>query len=151
MILAYSVALNQRAVPRRGAGTIYQASIRMRSSALFLLGLTACGAIAATAAGESEKTFELVIVGGKSPTPQRVLKVEKNDAVRLIVASDLPGEIHLHGYRLQAQLTAGAPAELVFKAYATGRYPLEWHSAGNASTTGSHRGPPLATLEVRPQ
>ena len=130
---------------------ILQASIRSRSIAFILLGLAACGAIAAHAADAAEKSFELVIVRGTLPATQRVIRVEKNDAVRLTVISDRPGEIHLHGYRLQAQFTTGKPAELAFKAYATGRYPLEWHGAGTAATTDAHRGPPLATLEVHPK
>jgi FtsP/CotA-like multicopper oxidase with cupredoxin domain len=107
--------------------------------------------MSALAAEPAEKTFSLSIVRGALPAEQRLLRVEKGDAVRLRLTSDAPGEIHLHGYRLEAKLTPGNPAELAFKAYATGRYPFEWHGAGDAGKTGSHHGPPLATLEVRPK
>ena len=115
---------------------------------LCLLAATAAGSLAAE---PPEKTFSLSIVGGAVPAEQRVLRVEKGDAVRLRLTSDAPGEIHLHGYRLEAKLAPGKPLELAFKAYATGRYPFEWHGAGDAAKTGSHHGPPLAAIEVRPK
>lgn len=105
----------------------------------------------ASAAEAPEKTFTLAIVRGELPAHQRLLKVEKGDALRLRITSDAPGELHLHGYRLEAKLTPGQPSELAFKAYATGRYPFEWHGAQSTAKTGGHRGPPLATLEVRPK
>jgi len=80
-----------------------------------------------------------------------VLRVDKGDAVRVRVMSDTAGELHLHGYRLEAKLTPGTRAELAFTAYATGRYPFEWHSAERAGQTGSHHGPAFAALEVRPK
>ena len=116
-----------------------------------LLCLVAAAAASAFAAEPPEKAFSLSIVRGALPAEQRVLRVEKGDAVRLRVTSDAPGEIHLHGYRLEAKLTPRIPVELAFKAYATGRYPLEWHGAGDTGQTRSHHGLPLAALEVRPK
>ena len=83
------------------------------------------------------------------PQRARVLQVHKDDAVRLRVTSEAPGEIHLHAYRLDAKVAPGAPAGLNFKARATGRFRIEWHPAGG--TKGDHHGPPLAFLEVRPK
>src|SRR5438045_298605 len=115
-------------------------------------------AVAVIAAGHTQaadappKSFELNIVRGAVAAPQRLLKVEKGDALKLKITSDAPGELHLHGYRLAATLAAGQPAELAFTAHATGRYPFEWHPAGNAPAASAHRrGPPLATLEVQPK
>ena len=116
-----------------------------------LLGLVICGATSVYAADAPEKSFDLTIVRGAVSADQRVLKVEKGDAVRVRVTSDAPGELHLHGYRLAAQLAPGTPAELAFTAYATGRYPFEWHGAGAAAKPGAHHGPPLAAIEVRPK
>jgi len=102
------------------------------------------------AAAASEKAFALDIAGGKVDAAQRVIKVEKGDAVRVRVTSDAPGELHLHGYRLELKMVAGTPAEFAFTAFATGRYPFEWHGAA-AANAALHRGPPLATIEVRPK
>jgi FtsP/CotA-like multicopper oxidase with cupredoxin domain len=102
-------------------------------------------------AAPPEKTFHLAIVQGKVPAEQRVLRIEKGDAVRLVVTSDAPGDLHVHGYRVEAALSPGTPSELAFQAHATGRYALEWHGAGSGASARSHHGPPLATLEVRPR
>jgi hypothetical protein len=103
-----------------------------------------------TRAAPPEKTFDLELVRGQVPAHQRVLRVRQGERVHLRVKSDAPGELHLHGYRLEATLSAGAVADIVFEAYATGRYPFEWHASG-APSPRSHHGPPLAALEVRPQ
>ena len=116
-----------------------------------IIGLVICGAISAHAADGPVKSFELTIVSGVVSVDQRVLKVEKGDAVRMRETSDTPGELHLHGYRLAAQLTPGTSAALAFTAYATGRYPFEWHGAGAAAKPGAHHAPPLAAIEVRPK
>jgi hypothetical protein len=123
----------------------------MRIPLRLLLVFAVCAATGARAADAPEKSFALDIVRGAVAASQRVLRVEKGDAVRLRATSDAPGELHLHGYRLAATLAPGAPAELAFKAYATGRYPFEWHGAGAAAKPGAHHAPPLAALEVRPK
>ena len=113
--------------------------------------VVAIAAVNALAADPLEKTFNMTIVHGALAAERRVLRVDKGDAVRVRVTSDTPGELHLHGYRLEAKLTPGTRAEIAFTAYATGRYPFEWHRAGAAGQTGSHHGPAFATLEVRPK
>lgn len=113
---------------------------------IFLIATAAAGA-----ADSPDNTFDLTITRGALPAEQRVLRVTKGDTVRLRLTSDAPGEIHLHGYRLETKLKPGVPGELVFKAYATGRYRLEWHPAGETGKLGGHHGPPRATLEVRPR
>jgi hypothetical protein len=110
--------------------------------------IAALGAIGAAMPG---KSFNLSIVGGAVPREQRVMRVEKGDQVRLRVTSDAPGELHLHGNGLEVRLVKGGVGEFGFNAYATGRFPLEWHAAGAKARGGSHHGPPLATLEVRPK
>ena len=103
-------------------------------------------------AGESDvRIFRLTITDGKVPAAERTLKVIKGDPVRIIVTSNGPGALHLHGYRLEARLAPGTPAELEFRAHATGRYPLEWHGSDNARQNSAHHGPPMAALEVHPK
>jgi hypothetical protein len=107
---------------------------------------------AAEAAGPVEKVFEVEIPRSGERTKPRVLRVEKDDLVRLRVTSAAAGEVHLHGYRLEAKLAAGKPHELAFKARATGRYQIEWHPADEpAEKSGHHHAPPVAILEVRPK
>jgi hypothetical protein len=107
--------------------------------------------VGAPAADAPEKSYTLTIRRGAVAAEERLIKIEKNDALRLRITSDTPGELHLHGYRLVVKLAPGTTSELVFKAYATGRYPFEWHGAESTPKSGAHHGPPLATLEVRPK
>ena len=123
----------------------------MNASPLFGLLFGLVFSFAGQAADPPEKFFELEVPRGPATTKPRVLRVEKDDLVRLRATSAVAGEIHIHGYRLEAKLTAGAPHELAFKARATGRYRIEWHPAGETAKKGDHHGPPLATLEVRPK
>ncbi|HEY7657492.1 MAG TPA: hypothetical protein VH881_11550 [Burkholderiales bacterium] len=97
------------------------------------------------------KTFELAITQGAAPANPRVLRVRKDDVVRLRVVSEVAGEVHVHGYRLELKLAPGTPRELTFHARATGRYPIEWHAAGEAQKDSGHHAPPLAVLEVHPR
>ena len=108
--------------------------------------------LASAFAGEpAGQAFSLAITDGKVPVAERVLKVTKGDQVRITVTSNAAGVLHLHGYRLEAKLAPGRPADLSFRAHATGRYPLEWHGAGSAAQGGAHHGPPMAALEVHPK
>jgi len=123
----------------------------VRASSIYCLLFCVIPTAAAFAADSAQKTFSLTISQGTLPAQQRVLRVEKDDIVRLRVASNAPGEIHLHGYRLELKVTAAGESELSFKAHATGRYRIEWHPTGETAKQGDHHGPPLATLEVRPK
>jgi hypothetical protein len=148
-ILAYSTAFNQP--PAASAAMTSMQRLSMRAREHLLLACLSCMFSSAHAADAAPRTFELNIVQGSAPAAQRVIKVEKGDALKLKLTSDAPGELHLHGYRLAAKLVPGQPAELAFTAYATGRYPFEWHAENAANAESTHRrGPPLATLEVRP-
>lgn len=140
----------------RGATGINRA--RLASLALCMCaGL--CGPGAASAADKAgknvEKFFDLTLTQGALPAAQRTLRVEQDDAVRLRVSSDEPGELHMHAYRIRLNVSKDAPAETRFKAFASGRYRLEWHAADHAPAAltkpPGHHGPPLAALEVRPR
>lgn len=123
-------------------------------SAGLRLALAACTAFIACPARAGEPApvaFTLNITDGKVPAPMRTLKVIKGDQVRITVTSNRAGTLHLHGYRLEAVLAPGTPADFAFRAHATGRYPLEWHGPGNTAASGGHHGPPMAALEVRPR
>ena len=111
-----------------------------------------CAFAPAWAADPPQKRFELTIRGGTVPAAQRLMRVQKDDQLSWHVSSDAPGEIHLHAYRVQATLQAGTPVDISFKAFATGRYRVEWHAApARGEPAGSHPAPPLATLEVHPR
>lgn len=139
----------RRSVKRsNGVWPVSSANAISGLSALFTL---LCCVITAAAADAPQKIFSLTISGGVVPAAQRVLRVDKGDAVRLRLTADTPGEVHLHGYRLEAKVAPGSSSELGFRARATGRYRIEWHPAGETAKKSNHHGPSLAILEVRPK
>jgi hypothetical protein len=109
------------------------------------------------AAQPVDTLHELQLADGVLPPAQRLITALKGDALRLRVTSNTAGELHLHAYRLSLALQPGQPAELAFRAHATGRFRFEWHGAktpGDAPGTASpaaHHAAPLAVLEVRPR
>lgn len=142
----------QKKPPRPKMHGMTRCRFPQTSAALFYCLLLCLVSPAAAIASElPDKTFNLTISHDALPAQQRLLRVNQGDTVKLHLTSDMPGEIHLHGYRLELKLAPGTPAELTFKARATGRYRIEWHRAGAPEKSGSHHGSALATIEVRPK
>ena len=68
------------------------------------------------------------------------IKVRKGDTVRLVVTSDVPEEVHLHGYDISRDVGKGKPARFRFEAKLEGVFEVELEQLGV----------PIASLEVRP-
>ena len=95
---------------------------------------------------------ELALVDGVLPVAQRLIVAKQGDVQRWRLTSNLPGEVHVHAYRVSVTLQPGQAGELAFTAHASGRFRVEWHAAGAASTSSAaHHAPALAVLEVRPR
>ena len=75
---------------------------------------------------------------------QRV-QASKGDTVRIVVTSNAPDEIHLHGYDIYEDAAPGKPARFVFRADIEGVFEIESHVAEDAG-----RDPLLARLVVEP-
>lgn len=84
-------------------------------------------------------TFDVTVTGGTSMKPS-VLSVSQNDTVTINITSDVDGEVHLHGYDIAFDNTAGKVTTHTFKAVNTGDFEIEWEST---STT-------LGDLKVNP-
>jgi hypothetical protein len=83
--------------------------------------------------------------GGVLVGDPKTIRVAKNDIVRIVVSSDAPDQIHLHGYDIEKEATPGKPARFNFKADAEGAFELESHAAEDAG-----KEPLLAHLFVGP-
>ena len=64
-----------------------------------------------------------------NPPPGRV-DIAKGEQVRIVVHSDTPDEIHLHGYDKEAKVGPGQDAVIEFAATQTGVFELETHESG---------------------
>jgi hypothetical protein len=80
------------------------------------------------------------VVGGAKD-----IEVTRGDTVRIVVSSDAPADIHLHGYDIERQAAPGRPARFRFKADAEGAFEIESHVAEDAG-----RDPLVARLVVQP-
>lgn len=77
--------------------------------------------------------------------------VKQGQQIRIIWHTDETVEVHLHGYDIELRVTANEPAEMNFRARATGRFPITSHGFGEQSGQGGkshHRA--LLYLEVYP-
>lgn len=68
------------------------------------------------------------------------LSVEKGDAIRLLIKSDVTDELHLHGYDVSKPIEAGGQVEYDVPATIEGVFELELENAGV----------PLAEISVVP-
>jgi len=92
-----------------------------------------------------DRVFELEIHSEGPTSKPTVLAVRQNDRVVLLVSSDKPVQVHLHGYDIESNVVPNVVTSLRFTATATGRFPIEIHSREPLKQR------PLAYLEVRPQ
>ena len=85
------------------------------------------------------------IQGGEVVGGPQSIEVEQGERVRIVVASDAPDEIHLHGYDIEHEAAPGAPARFNFTANAEGVFEMESHTAEDAGLE-----PLVARLVVNP-
>jgi hypothetical protein len=97
----------------------------------------------------AELTFTLPISNGRLPENLRLIRVHKDDVVKLRWSADKPMSLHLHGYDIEKQVTPGGVTEMNFTARATGRFTVEPHLEQLPSGGHAH-GDVLVTVEVYP-
>jgi FtsP/CotA-like multicopper oxidase with cupredoxin domain len=87
----------------------------------------------------------IAIAGGKVDGGVRTITVKKGDPVRIVITSDAPDELHLHGYDIEKTAEPGKPARFALDATLEGVFELESHTA-------EHEGlpPAVAKLVVEP-
>lgn len=74
--------------------------------------------------------LEVQVAGGQVTGDTGRVPVAAGEHVVLTVTSDVPDELHLHGYDLTADLQPGTPATVEFDATITGVFEVELHEAG---------------------
>ena len=75
-------------------------------------------------------------VGGR-----KVIKVKKGVRVLIVVSSDAPDSVHLHGYDIEKEITPSKPGRYAFQAKNEGAFELESHETDQK----------IATLQVEPR
>jgi FtsP/CotA-like multicopper oxidase with cupredoxin domain len=83
--------------------------------------------------------------GGEVVGGAQDIEVTQGDTVRIVVTSDAPDEIHLHGYDITRNPAPGQPARFRFRADAEGAFEMESHVAADAG-----KDPLVARVVVEP-
>lgn len=73
------------------------------------------------------------------------IEAVKGDRVRIVVTSDAPDEIHLHGYDIEREAAPGSPARFSFVADIEGIFEIESHEAEHEGSE-----PLIGRLTVEP-
>lgn len=60
------------------------------------------------------------------------IKVKKGDPVRMVFRSNVPDEVHVHGYDISRAAAPGKPARFAFPATIEGIFEIESHEAEHA-------------------
>jgi heme/copper-type cytochrome/quinol oxidase subunit 2 len=83
-----------------------------------------------TTTAATGKVVEIAVVGGKVTGGVERVDIDLGDRVTIRVTSDVDEELHLHGYDLKEDLTAGTPVELTFTADIPGVFEAELEHSG---------------------
>lgn len=116
------------AAPAKSRDTVY----RLLAVAI----LVAAGVVVAmlfrdgdTGNAVQDRQITVSVTAGKVEPPVGRVEVGKGSTIRLTVTSDVPDELHVHGYDKRATLSPGQPANLEFRADTTGMFEIETHNA----------------------
>ena len=97
------------------------------------------------------QVIQLSIRNGELVAPSDVIKVTQGTELTLIIASDKPLTLHLHGYDIVQTIIPGNPQPMVVKTFATGRYPIKVHSHAHEQQDHIDDEHTLGYLEVYPE
>ena len=85
---------------------------------------------APSAPAAAGQRIEVTVTGGQVTGDTGRVPVPAGEHVTLVVTSDAPDELHVHGYDLTANLPPGTPATVEFDATIPGVFEVELHDAG---------------------
>lgn len=95
----------------------------------------------AAAQGPKVDKFSITVKGDGPVGGIQKLATKKDDTVHLVVHSDKAGEVHIHGYEFERDVTAGGSVTFNFPAKLEGVFDVELHSLQE---------PKIGELEVSP-
>ena len=79
------------------------------------------------AGGGADVKASIVLVDGEPEGGPVTIEATKGQTVRIVVRSDQPDEVHLHGYDVEQAASPGAPAVFRLTADLEGIFELESH------------------------
>lgn len=85
--------------------------------------------VATAAPVPGEAHAEITVEAGRVRPPSGWLEAARGQTVSITVTSDVPDELHVHGYDVEAALRPGEPATVRFVADMTGVFEVETHNS----------------------
>lgn len=83
---------------------------------------------ASVSTSSSGANVEVTIAAGKvAPDPSRKVEVATGDHVHIRVTSDHADEVHVHGYDIEKEVSAGGTVTIDFTADVPGQFEVEAH------------------------
>ena len=79
--------------------------------------------------GGKNVSFDVTVSHADTMKPSE-LPVYQNDMVTINLTSDTDGEVHLHGYDIHFENSAGKVTTQTLKADKSGTFEIEWESTG---------------------
>ena len=90
------------------------------------------------------KVFRLKIAESGQGQEETIVRAQQGDMVTLVIASDLAGQLEIHGYNKGVSVPAHADVTLMFDAKQTGRFPIHLHPAQSVHME-------IGVLEIEPR
>jgi len=103
------------------------------------------GPVATAESAHEPPPIELTLADHGVRGGVQMIEASKGDLVRLVVKSDIPDEIHLHGYDVEKHVEPGKPARFRLEADIEGQFEIEGHAAEHGG-----KDPLIARLVVKP-
>jgi hypothetical protein len=97
--------------------------------------------------GPANRTFDLQLANGKPVGGAQDISAAEGDHVTVTLRTDVPAELHVHGYEKSTDVDAGKTGSVSFTADATGEFEVEAHPLVHGEEGA---GEELATLQVNP-
>ena len=97
-----------------------------------------------------EKTINIEIRSGEVSESSKVIKILEGTDLILVLNSDQPVVVHLHGYDIIAEVPKSGKALMKLNTFATGRFPIKIHPPAEEHQGNAHHERTLFYLEVHP-
>jgi hypothetical protein len=97
--------------------------------------------------GGQNRTFDFQLAHGKAVGGAQDVSATQGDHLTVTLKTDVPAELHIHGYELSKDVDAGGQGTIAFTADATGEFEVEAHHLVHGE---EGPGIALATLSVNP-
>jgi hypothetical protein len=98
----------------------------------------------------NKKIFQLSISNGELIASSNIVQVTQGTELTLVIKSDKPLTLHLHGYDIIRKIVPNSLAFLVIDTFATGRFPIKVHGHEDGGQGNTDHERTLVYLEVHP-